>query len=77
MTRYAHDETSREIYRTTQLRCQLENCLFEVQRLNDRIETLEKEISDLSGELKGAEEELDMYEQMSEFGHYDPEDWEK
>lgn len=64
-------------YKIIQLKAQLENCQYENQQLHDKIETLEHEIADLTGELQSAEEELDMYEQMNEFGHHDPENCEK
>lgn len=66
MTRFAFDETSQSIYRTAQLRAQLENCQIENHRLLTRVETLEREIADLTGELHAAEEELDMYEKIND-----------
>ncbi len=66
MTKFAFDETTQSIYRTAQLRAQLENCQIENHRLLNRVETLEREIADLTGELQAAEDELDMYEKMND-----------
>ena len=66
MTRFAYDEESRDIYRMSQMRTQLMNCEAENLNLQLRIDKLEKEVEDLQGELRAAEEELDMYEDINE-----------